>query len=132
LINKVRELYKVRDWRGLVALEATAIAAAAQLRETRPIFAVAIYSMLGTGCTELRQYAKAIGLSEKGLAIAEEVGDWAGKGGRVPSLDAATGISASMPRQSSCMSRAWRLQWMWAIGRTRGRRSTILGAATEG
>ena len=73
--NKIVELYEARNWRGLVALEATASAAAAQMRETRPDLTAEIYRMLGDGCMQLTQYAKAIELSEQGLVIAVETDD---------------------------------------------------------
>jgi len=62
-----------------VALEATVRAATAQLRETRPEFIAEIYGMLGTGCTQLGLFTKAIELSEQGLSIAVESGDRRGK-----------------------------------------------------
>ena len=74
LCKKVQELYVARNWRGLVALEATTSSAAAQLREARPDLAAAIYGMLGFGCRSHGQYAKVIGLGEQELAIAEEAG----------------------------------------------------------
>ena len=80
LIIKMQELQNARNWRGLVALEAMGSAAATQLREARPGVAIAICDTLGTGCTVLGQYAKAIGLCEQALAIAEEAGYRAGKG----------------------------------------------------
>ena len=64
LIIKMQELQNARNWRGLVALEAMGTAAATQLREARPGVAIAICDTLGTGCTVLGQYAKAIGLCE--------------------------------------------------------------------
>ena len=79
LCIKVNNLYTARNWRGLVALEATVRAAAAQLRETRPDFIAEIYGMLGTGCSQLGQYTEAIELSEQGLAIAVEAGDRLGE-----------------------------------------------------
>ena len=57
LYNKVCELYDADNWRGLVALEATASAAAGKLREARPDLAAAIYGMLGTSYMALGQYA---------------------------------------------------------------------------
>ena len=66
LIKKMIELCEAQNWRGLVALEVTASAAAAQLRETRPDLAAGIYGMLGTGCWELGQYDKAITLHKEG------------------------------------------------------------------
>jgi len=60
---------------GQLALEATASAAAAQLRETVPDLAAIIYGMLGCGCSRLGQTNKAIGLCEQGLALAEDAGD---------------------------------------------------------
>ena len=69
------DLYKTRNWRGILALEATASAAAAQLRETVPDLAAIIYRMLGCGFHRLGQTNKAIGLCEQGLALAEEAGD---------------------------------------------------------
>jgi len=68
------DLYKTRNWRGILALEATASAAAAQLRETVPDLAAIIYRMLGCGFHRLGQTNKAIGLCEQGLALAEDAG----------------------------------------------------------
>ena len=42
--------------------------------------------MLGPGCKQLGQYAKAIGLIEQGLAIVVEAGDRAGEGGACGNL----------------------------------------------
>ena len=75
VINKLNELYGVRHWHGVEALEATASTTAAQLREARPDLAAGIYGMLGICCRKGGQHAKVIGLCEQGLEIAVAAGD---------------------------------------------------------
>jgi len=68
-------MHAARNWRGLVALEETPGAAAAQFRETRPDTAILVFRMLGLSYKSLGQFATGIQLHEQERAIAEQVGD---------------------------------------------------------
>jgi len=80
VVESVNELYKAQNWRGVVALEATASAAAAQLREGKlSNVAADLYWKLGNSYLVLEEYAKSIQLNEQALLISELTGDLEGQ-----------------------------------------------------
>ena len=82
IMGKLQELYDAQDWRGLICLMATAMAAADQLRVTWPDLAAWVYRILGRSLLEQgpHQFATAIRQLEQARLIAAEAGDKSGEG----------------------------------------------------
>ena len=75
LATRLSELFYVRDWQGIVALEQEALALARGLRGTDPGYAGTIYSWLGNGFLNVGEYSRAREMHEQSKAILEEMGD---------------------------------------------------------
>ena len=68
------------DWRGVAAQERAARAVAAAVRTSMPDKAAWVYSTLTRAYLSLGNFSRAIEYNVHHLAIAKEVGDWAGEG----------------------------------------------------
>ena len=80
VLKMLKQLGDAADWRGVAAQERAARAVAVAVRTSMPSMA-GVYTELGIAYQNLGDYAKAIEYHAQDLAIAKEVGDWAGKGG---------------------------------------------------
>jgi tetratricopeptide (TPR) repeat protein len=81
MATRLGELQAADDWRRIAALEREALALARDVRGVDPGMAGAIHSTLGNAYNSLGDFSKAIEYHTQHLAIANEVGDWAGEGG---------------------------------------------------
>ncbi len=77
--EKVVELETAENWRDLKDMDADALRTAGELREVVPQWAGTIYLSLCNCYGQLGQYADAIELNGKALAIFEELGDRTGQ-----------------------------------------------------